>query len=117
MGRWVWFIVIQDKMLVSDLVHAALSALLSYFQEWPDNDFRIFVGDIGNEVNDDVLAKAFQRYPSFAKAKVTTVDCTRTGTPCSRCCFCCSWDKHSGNSLVCHRDIKLLCSGVIHVAA
>jgi RNA recognition motif-containing protein len=39
--------------------------------EWPKNDFRIFVGDLGNDVNDDVLAKAFQKYPSFAKAKVT----------------------------------------------
>jgi hypothetical protein len=39
--------------------------------EWPENDFRIFVGDIGNEVNDDALGKAFSRYPSFAKAKVS----------------------------------------------
>ncbi|KAF6253951.1 hypothetical protein COO60DRAFT_1642741 [Scenedesmus sp. NREL 46B-D3] len=38
--------------------------------EWPENDFRIFVGDLGNEVNDDALGKAFQRYPSFAKAKI-----------------------------------------------
>jgi hypothetical protein len=38
--------------------------------EWPENDFRVFVGDIGNEVNDDHLAKAFQKYSSFAKAKV-----------------------------------------------
>lgn len=38
--------------------------------EWPENDFRIFVGDLGNEVNDEALGKAFQRYPSFAKAKV-----------------------------------------------
>jgi RNA recognition motif-containing protein len=38
--------------------------------EWPQNDFRIFVGDLGNEVNDDVLTKAFQKYTSFAKAKV-----------------------------------------------
>ncbi len=38
--------------------------------EWPENDFRIFVGDLGNEVNDDVLAKAFQKFNSFAKAKV-----------------------------------------------
>lgn len=38
--------------------------------EWPDNDFRIFVGDLGNEVNDEALSKAFSRYPSFAKAKV-----------------------------------------------
>lgn len=28
------------------------------------------MGDLGNEVNDDVLTKAFQKYPSFAKAKV-----------------------------------------------
>jgi RNA recognition motif-containing protein len=34
------------------------------------DDHRIFVGDLGNEVNDDVLTKAFVKYPSFAKAKV-----------------------------------------------
>ena len=38
--------------------------------EWPEDDFRIFVGDLGNESNDDVLAHAFQRYPSFQRAKV-----------------------------------------------
>ena len=38
--------------------------------EWPENDYRIFVGDLGNEVNDQVLANAFIKYPSFAKAKV-----------------------------------------------
>lgn len=38
--------------------------------EWPDNDFRIFVGDLGKEVNTEMLAKAFQHYKSFAKAKV-----------------------------------------------
>ena len=38
--------------------------------EWPQNDYRIFVGDLGNEVNDQVLANAFIKYPSFAKAKV-----------------------------------------------
>ena len=39
-------------------------------QEWGDNDFRIFVGDIGQEVTDEILAKAFHRYTSFRKAKV-----------------------------------------------
>jgi RNA recognition motif-containing protein len=34
------------------------------------DDFRIFVGDLGNEVNDDMLTRAFQKYPSFQKAKV-----------------------------------------------
>lgn len=38
--------------------------------QWPENDFRIFCGNMGNEVNDDVLANAFKKYPSFCKAKV-----------------------------------------------
>ncbi|VDP79295.1 unnamed protein product [Schistosoma curassoni] len=33
-------------------------------------DFRLFCGDLGNEVTDDTLARAFNRYPSFQKAKV-----------------------------------------------
>lgn len=39
-------------------------------KEWPDNDFRIFVGDLGKDVSTEMLAKAFQHYKSFAKAKV-----------------------------------------------
>ena len=38
--------------------------------DWPEDDFRIFVGDLGNETNDDVLAHAFQKYPSFQRARV-----------------------------------------------
>lgn len=38
--------------------------------EWPENDYRIFVGDLGLEVNDDLLTKAFSKYPTFQKAKV-----------------------------------------------
>ena len=35
------------------------------------DDFRIFVGNIGWDVNDEVLAKAFSsKYSSFQKAKV-----------------------------------------------
>lgn len=34
------------------------------------DDFRIFVGDLGNEVTDELLANAFQKYSSFLKAKV-----------------------------------------------
>ncbi|CAI9270665.1 unnamed protein product [Lactuca saligna] len=30
--------------------------------EWPENDFRLFCGDLGNEVNDDVLSKAFSSH-------------------------------------------------------
>lgn len=42
------------------------------FSSFPSflDDFRIFCGDLGNEVNDDILARAFSRYPSFLKAKV-----------------------------------------------
>ncbi|CAI2348895.1 unnamed protein product [Caenorhabditis sp. 36 PRJEB53466] len=38
--------------------------------EWDENDFRVFCGDLGNEVSDELLAKAFRKYPSFQKAKV-----------------------------------------------
>ncbi|OON19328.1 hypothetical protein X801_04805 [Opisthorchis viverrini] len=38
--------------------------------EWDPNDFRIFCGDLGNEVSDDTLTRAFNRYASFQKAKV-----------------------------------------------
>jgi hypothetical protein len=39
-------------------------------KEWPDNDYRIFVGDIAKEVNTEHLQRQFQHYKSFAKAKV-----------------------------------------------
>ena len=38
--------------------------------DWPENDFRIFVGDLGNEANDDVLTKAFNKYATFQKARI-----------------------------------------------
>jgi hypothetical protein len=41
--------------------------------EWPENDYRIFVGDLGKEINTEHLAKHFQIYKSFAKAKVGIV--------------------------------------------
>jgi RNA recognition motif-containing protein len=34
------------------------------------DDFRVFVGDLGNDVNDDTLARSFSKYQSFLKAKV-----------------------------------------------
>uniref|UniRef100_A0A0N4ZHA1 RNA-binding protein 42 n=1 Tax=Parastrongyloides trichosuri TaxID=131310 RepID=A0A0N4ZHA1_PARTI len=45
--------------------------------EWDPNDFRIFCGDLGNEVNDELLARTFRDFPSFQKAKV--VRDSRTG--------------------------------------
>ncbi|KAJ3318604.1 hypothetical protein HDU76_000788 [Blyttiomyces sp. JEL0837] len=39
-------------------------------QEWDSNDFRIFCGDLGNEVTDELLQRAFSKYPSAVKARV-----------------------------------------------
>lgn len=39
-------------------------------KEWDPNDFRLFCGDLGNDVTDEVLARTFGRYPSFQRAKV-----------------------------------------------
>lgn len=38
--------------------------------EWDPNDYRIFVGDMGNDVTDELLQSTFEKYPSFVKAKV-----------------------------------------------
>lgn len=38
--------------------------------EWPTDDFRIFVGDLGNEVSDATLTAAFAKYSSFKRARV-----------------------------------------------
>ncbi|KAH0692529.1 hypothetical protein KY285_019626 [Solanum tuberosum] len=37
--------------------------------EWPENDYCLLCGNLGNEVNDDVLTKVFSRIPTFNKAK------------------------------------------------
>ncbi|EGR32077.1 polyadenylate-binding protein, putative, partial [Ichthyophthirius multifiliis] len=42
----------------------------SSMNQWPDSDYRIFCGNLGNEVTDDVLANSFKKYPSFCKARV-----------------------------------------------
>jgi RNA recognition motif-containing protein len=38
--------------------------------DWDPDDFRLFCGDLGNEVNDELLTRAFNKYPSFTKARV-----------------------------------------------
>ncbi|ELU16602.1 hypothetical protein CAPTEDRAFT_170084 [Capitella teleta] len=38
--------------------------------DWDPSDFRMFCGDLGNEVTDELLTRTFGRYPSFMKAKV-----------------------------------------------
>eukprot|EP01127_Copromyxa_protea_P008303 TRINITY_DN1906_c0_g1_i1.p1 TRINITY_DN1906_c0_g1~~TRINITY_DN1906_c0_g1_i1.p1 ORF type:complete len:270 (-),score=65.19 TRINITY_DN1906_c0_g1_i1:49-753(-) len=37
---------------------------------WPKDDFRIFAGNLGNEVTDDALKRAFGHYRSAVRAKV-----------------------------------------------
>ena len=39
-------------------------------EDWPENDSRLFVGNLGNEVTDDLLGVAFQKYQSFQRARV-----------------------------------------------
>jgi RNA recognition motif-containing protein len=38
--------------------------------DWPENDYRMFVGNLGSDVTDDVLASGFRNFKSFQKAKV-----------------------------------------------
>ena len=38
--------------------------------EWPENDYRIYCCNLGNEVNEDILTNAFKKYASFAMCKV-----------------------------------------------
>ena len=37
---------------------------------WDDDDYRLFAGDLGNEVTDDLLSKAFAHYPSLIRVAV-----------------------------------------------
>ncbi|XP_072317182.1 RNA-binding protein 42 [Eucyclogobius newberryi] len=60
----------SDKMRKCIRTAAGTSWEDASLLEWDSDDFRIFCGDLGNEVNDDILARAFSRYPSFLKAKV-----------------------------------------------
>lgn len=38
--------------------------------DWPDDDFRMFCGDLGNDVTDELLTRTFGKYASFQRAKV-----------------------------------------------
>src|SRR5262249_43184250 len=38
--------------------------------EWDENDYRLFAGDLGNEVTDELLFKAFSKYPSLQRTRV-----------------------------------------------
>lgn len=38
--------------------------------EWPENDYRIYCCNLGNEVSEEILTNSFSKYTSFAKCKV-----------------------------------------------
>ncbi|KAG5861524.1 hypothetical protein JTB14_033652 [Gonioctena quinquepunctata] len=38
--------------------------------DWQEDDFRIFCGDLGNDVTEELLTRTFNKYPSFQRAKV-----------------------------------------------
>merc|ERR1719422_172095 len=42
----------------------------STLMNWDHNDFRLFCGDLGNDVTDEVLTRTFSKYASFQKARV-----------------------------------------------
>ena len=44
-----------------------MKTIKSYIKQ---NSYRIFCGDLGNEVTDDTLTRVFTKYPSFQKARV-----------------------------------------------
>lgn len=38
--------------------------------DWPQDDYRVFVGDLGQDVTEEVLRRAFRKYSSLQKVKV-----------------------------------------------
>jgi hypothetical protein len=57
----------RPLLIVCHLTHLDSSSHMTcYIAAW----FRLFVGDLSNDVSDDVLANAFNKYPSFQKARV-----------------------------------------------
>jgi RNA recognition motif-containing protein len=39
-------------------------------EDWPENDYRMYVSDLGPEVSDEGLTRAFRKYPSVTKVRV-----------------------------------------------
>src|SRR6202012_4981025 len=42
----------------------------STLSEWSEDDYRIFVGDLGSECTEDMLTRAFGIYPSLQKVRL-----------------------------------------------
>mmetsp|Transcript_20360 Transcript_20360/g.38080 ORF Transcript_20360/g.38080 Transcript_20360/m.38080 type:complete len:161 (+) Transcript_20360:3402-3884(+) len=39
-------------------------------EDWPENDYRMYVSNLGLEVSDEGLTRAFRRFPSVSKVRV-----------------------------------------------
>jgi hypothetical protein len=39
-------------------------------EDWPENDYRIFVGDLGIDATDEMLGALFTKYPSYQMCRV-----------------------------------------------
>lgn len=42
----------------------------STLADWDHDDYRVFIGDLGNDVTDELLKSTFEKYSSFLRAKV-----------------------------------------------
>lgn len=64
------------RRLINKYIYLKKNYLLFSFRKLRSNnihvadDFRIFCGDLGNDVTDEMLVRVFGKYPSFQKAKV-----------------------------------------------
>jgi hypothetical protein len=52
------------------------------------DDHRLFCGDLGNEVNDEVLTKAFTRFATFNMARVSIFCLIDKSVTCSTKYIC-----------------------------
>ena len=60
----------EDKTLEEWPEGFILLRILSYDSCYVVDDYRLFCGDLGNETTDEILSRAFHKYPSFQKAKI-----------------------------------------------
>lgn len=62
----------DSKKKVKKVVRAAGGEVWedNSLEDWDDNDFRLFAGDLGNEVTEEILYKAFSKYPSLLRTRV-----------------------------------------------
>ena len=39
-------------------------------KDWPDDDYRVFISNLGNEVTEELLGTVFRKWPSFQRSRV-----------------------------------------------